>query len=269
MLGLSLIQADGSEYLAVFGSSPGGAIGGPGRTAQTMLIQTRGATTPAETSGAGSFGLSGSGTARLANQVAGYGNTTTGPRTTFQVGNQELTGRQFARWMITQMQSAVDAADARWQGMSPRERASTSKRPANLKYGSFIDSQSRFVYSATLKANGVSEGRFESVRINRAMWDSMGRLSPDVLIAGHLYADVSVSEKTATMNNQQLGRTAAATGLLPWVIRPTSLGGSYRLSMSPIDTSARVGYSAVLPPQVLSQMPAPGYSRVAPRPRIR
>jgi hypothetical protein len=185
-------------------------------------------------------------------------------------GNARVQRRQVTALFRFENRAVLDITicAANGQSETPAQRSASSRRPDNLKYGSFIDRESRIELRNILISYKLAEGRLQSVQVNRALYDQYGRLSPDLHFQGYLVMDASVSIKTSMSNNSQMGRIATATGLSPWVVRPTSLGGSYRIGHTPFDQAASQGYSTVLPPQVLAQTQMRSYV-VNPRPAAR
>ncbi len=246
------------ETVRVLESGPGSAGGGMKYTAGYVSyladyaaeLNDRLPITPAKTpplynrtfTKAESFTISGRGGTATAIIITPRGVDASAPRIVLQptVGRDGPIGRSgygswgdFARALSDVYQNAYDRADARWRSMTPAEQAATSKRPANLRRGSFLDLFATRQARDFVRAEGLVEGPRADVRINRRLYDATGRIHvrPDVYIPpARFLADGSVSNKTLSLNGGQMSNMLSFSGANSiLIVRPRSLGGSYIL----------------------------------------
>ena len=148
----------------------------------------------------------------------------------------------FANWqevgqaLQREYQRAYNAGDASWRAMTPEERAASSGRHRNAQEGSYIDRRAARAARAWLRSEGIAEGPSERARIGRRLYNPLTPAQyvvPDVYMPGVGIWDGSVSDKTRTSNNNQIGN------MLAWsrqpsltIVRPTARGGSYDILRS-------------------------------------
>jgi hypothetical protein len=172
------------------------------------------------------------------------------------------TWQEFAEALHGVYQRATDRAYSAWMAMTPEQQRATSNRHPNAQMGSYIDEAARSEARIFVRGQGLMEGPGQEVRIGRRMYNSTGTryVMPDIFVPGANYiADGSVSNKTLSMNNNQIANMLRYSGAPQMaLVRPTQLGGGYNIPLIGPQFTGRV------PPRVPPPAIMPNNARRAP-----
>lgn len=164
------------------------------------------------------------------------------------------TWADFARGLEGVYSNAYNQAQERWNNMTPEDRARTSRRPANLREGSYLDRESRRAARAWIQSQGLTEGPGQQIQVDRVLRNPDNRrqyVRPDLYVRGVYLGDGSRTTKTVT--DPQISNMMSWAGISQVrIIRTTHAGGNYSVIGS--------GYTGSAP---FTPLPAP--NRALPR----